>query len=50
MSADTAGLELPDCHVPAFLTQPGKDCEGGSMTARTVFEEGAELTGKLLGG
>lgn len=39
ISADTAELKLPDCYVPAFLTKSGEDFEGGSITARTVFQE-----------
>ncbi|WP_328916155.1 MULTISPECIES: hypothetical protein [unclassified Streptomyces] len=36
VSAETAGLPL-DCYAPAFLVKPGKDFEGGSFTARTIF-------------
>ncbi|MBF8174568.1 MULTISPECIES: hypothetical protein [Streptomyces] len=39
VSAGTAELKLPDCYVPAFLTKSGGDFEGGSITARTVFQE-----------
>ncbi|CAL9318961.1 hypothetical protein ACFT1B_17555 [Streptomyces griseoincarnatus] len=39
VSADTEELKLPDCFVPAFLTKPGEYFEGGSITARTVFQE-----------
>ncbi|MEU6817887.1 hypothetical protein [Streptomyces sp. NPDC046860] len=39
VSADTAELKLPGCYVPAFLTKPGENFEGGSITARTVFQE-----------
>ncbi|MET8896081.1 hypothetical protein [Streptomyces albogriseolus] len=39
VSADTEVLKLPDCYVPAFLTKPGEHFEGGSITARTVFQE-----------
>ncbi|CAL9503979.1 hypothetical protein SUDANB99_03484 [Streptomyces sp. enrichment culture] len=39
VSADTAELKLPGCYVPAFLTKPGEEFEGGSITARTVFRE-----------
>ncbi len=39
VSADTEELKLPDCYVPAFLTKPGEHFEGGSITARTVFQE-----------
>ncbi|MDX3417356.1 hypothetical protein ACOZEM_31660 [Streptomyces cellulosae] len=39
VSADTEELKLPDCYVPAFLTKPGEYFEGGSITARTVFQE-----------
>ncbi|GGQ54030.1 hypothetical protein AB0G19_13975 [Streptomyces althioticus] len=39
VSADTEELKLPDCFVPAFLTKPGEHFEGGSITARTVFQE-----------
>ncbi|ALV53191.1 hypothetical protein ASR50_29780 [Streptomyces sp. 4F] len=39
VSADTEELKLPDCFVPAFLTKPGELFEGGSITARTVFQE-----------
>ena len=39
VSADTAELKLPDCYVPAFLTKSGELFEGGSVTARTVFQE-----------
>ncbi|WP_406467499.1 hypothetical protein OH738_07235 [Streptomyces hirsutus] len=39
VSADTAELKLPDCYVPAFLTESGEDFKGGSITARTIFKE-----------
>ena len=39
VSADTAEFKLPGCFVPAFLTRPGEDFEGGSVSARTVFQE-----------
>jgi len=39
VSADSAELKLPDCYVPAFLTKSGEEFEGGSVTARTVFQE-----------
>jgi hypothetical protein len=39
VSADSAELKLPDCYVPDFLTKPGEEFEGGSITARTVFQE-----------
>ncbi len=39
VSAGTGELKLPDCYVPAFLTAPGESFEGGSVTARTVFQE-----------
>ncbi|MEU8508565.1 hypothetical protein AB0C40_28415 [Streptomyces brevispora] len=37
----SAGMDvLPlDCYAPAFLTEPGKNFEGGSFAARTVFGE-----------
>ncbi|WP_046494373.1 hypothetical protein [Streptomyces odonnellii] len=38
VSAEMDGLPL-DCYAPAFLTEPGKNFEGGSFTARTVFGE-----------
>ncbi|MFE7750041.1 hypothetical protein [Streptomyces sp. NPDC057428] len=38
VSAGTEGLPL-DCYAPAFLTEPGKNFEGGSFVARTVFGE-----------
>ncbi|MFD0343450.1 hypothetical protein ACFVH0_33050 [Streptomyces sp. NPDC127117] len=38
VSAGTDGLPL-DCYAPAFLTKPGKNFEGGSFTARTIFGE-----------
>ncbi|MFF2007533.1 hypothetical protein ACFVWY_00465 [Streptomyces sp. NPDC058195] len=38
VSAGTDGLPL-DCYAPAFLTEPGKNFEGGSFAARTVFGE-----------
>ncbi|WP_330174629.1 hypothetical protein OG875_14380 [Streptomyces sp. NBC_01498] len=36
VSAEMDGLPL-DCYAPAFLTEPGKNFEGGSFTAKTVF-------------
>jgi hypothetical protein len=39
VSADTAEFKLLDCYVPAFLTKPGADFEGGSVTAKTMFQE-----------
>ncbi|MEU1210885.1 hypothetical protein ACFYSH_11490 [Streptomyces sp. NPDC005791] len=36
VSAGTEGFPL-DCYAPAFLTEPGKNFEGGSFTARTIF-------------
>ncbi|QXE35627.1 hypothetical protein KQY30_16540 [Streptomyces sp. GMY02] len=38
VSAEMDGLPL-DCYAPAFLTEPGKNFEGGSFIARTVFGE-----------
>ncbi|MFE5665832.1 hypothetical protein ACFQ7W_18090 [Streptomyces niveus] len=38
ISAGMDGLPL-DCYAPAFLTEPGKNSEGGSFAARTVFGE-----------
>ncbi|MEE1799875.1 MULTISPECIES: hypothetical protein [unclassified Streptomyces] len=38
VSAETDGLSL-DCYAPAFLTEPGKNFEGGSFAARTIFGE-----------
>ncbi|MFC9650899.1 MULTISPECIES: hypothetical protein [unclassified Streptomyces] len=38
VSAETDDLPL-DCYAPAFLTEPGKNFEGGSFTARTIFGE-----------
>lgn len=38
VSAKVDGLPL-DCYAPAFLTEPGKNFEGGSFAARTVFGE-----------
>ncbi|AXE78787.1 MULTISPECIES: hypothetical protein [Streptomyces] len=38
VSAGMGGLPL-DCYAPAFLTEPGKNFEGGSFAARTVFGE-----------
>ncbi|MER5744396.1 hypothetical protein [Streptomyces sp. NPDC002225] len=38
VSAGTSALPL-DCYAPAFLTGPGKNFEGGSFVARTVFGE-----------
>ncbi|MFD5574157.1 hypothetical protein [Streptomyces cadmiisoli] len=36
VSAEMDGLPL-DCYAPASLTGPGKNFEGGSFTARTIF-------------
>lgn len=36
VSAEMDGLSL-DCYAPASLTEPGKNFEGGSFTARTIF-------------
>jgi hypothetical protein len=38
VSAEMDDLPL-DCYAPAFLTEPGKNFEGGSFTARTIFGE-----------
>ena len=38
VSADTESLPL-GCFAPAFLTKPGKNFEGGSFIARTVYGE-----------
>ncbi|MFJ1749120.1 hypothetical protein ACIOJD_23165 [Streptomyces sp. NPDC088116] len=38
VSAGMDGLPL-DCYAPASLTEPGKNFEGGSFTARTIFGE-----------
>ncbi|MGW1410321.1 hypothetical protein [Streptomyces sp. NPDC002403] len=38
VSAEMDGLPL-DCYAPASLTKPGKNFEGGSFTARTIFGE-----------
>jgi hypothetical protein len=38
VSAEMNGLPL-DSYAPAFLTRPGKNFEGGSFTARTIFGE-----------
>ncbi|MGV9311115.1 hypothetical protein ACWDR0_02835 [Streptomyces sp. NPDC003691] len=38
VSAGTESLPL-DCYAPAFLTEPGKNFEGGSFAAKTVFGE-----------
>lgn len=38
VSAEMDGLPL-DCYAPAFLTKPGKNFEGGSFTAKTIFGE-----------
>lgn len=38
VSAGMDGLPL-DCYAPAFLTEPGKNSEGGSFAVRTVFGE-----------
>ncbi|MFC9943098.1 hypothetical protein [Streptomyces pratensis] len=42
VSAQMDGLPL-DCYAPAFLTEPGKNFEGGSFAARTVFGEEIHL-------
>ncbi|MFD4791832.1 hypothetical protein ACFWN1_33345 [Streptomyces sp. NPDC058459] len=39
VSADTAELKLSGCYVPAYLTKSGEHFEGGSVTARTIFQE-----------
>lgn len=36
MSAEMDDLPL-DCFAPAFLTEPGKNFEGGSFAVRTIF-------------
>jgi hypothetical protein len=36
VSAEMDGLPL-DCYAPAFLTEPGKNFEGGSFVAKTAF-------------
>src|SRR5690606_22150264 len=36
VSAEMEGLPL-DCYAPASLTKPGRNFEGGSFTARTIF-------------
>ncbi|WP_406356446.1 hypothetical protein OHB56_28745 [Streptomyces sp. NBC_01635] len=36
VSAEMDGLPL-DCYAPASLTEPGKNFEGGSFAARTIF-------------
>jgi len=36
VSAEMDDLPL-DCFAPAFLTEPGKNFEGGSFAARTIF-------------
>ncbi|MFB8118484.1 hypothetical protein ACFQ6U_22355 [Streptomyces sp. NPDC056465] len=36
VSAEMDGLPL-DCYAPAFLAEPGKNFEGGSFVARTIF-------------
>jgi hypothetical protein len=38
VSAETDGLPL-DCYAPAFLSEPGKNSEGGSFAVKTVFGE-----------
>ncbi|MFD4030419.1 hypothetical protein ACFWVP_07725 [Streptomyces sp. NPDC058637] len=38
VSAGVDDLSL-DCYAPAFLTEPGKNFEGGAFVARTVFGE-----------
>ncbi|MFE3825877.1 hypothetical protein [Streptomyces sp. NPDC059092] len=38
VSAEMNGLPL-DCYAPAFLTEPGKNFEGGFFAARTAFGE-----------
>ncbi|WNI18774.1 hypothetical protein [Actinacidiphila sp. ITFR-21] len=42
VSAGTDDLPL-DCYAPANLTKPGKNFEGGSFTARTVFGDEIQL-------
>ncbi|MFC4034967.1 hypothetical protein ACFO3J_26370 [Streptomyces polygonati] len=42
VSAQTEGLPL-DCYAPASLTKPGKNFEGGSFTARTIFGDEIQL-------
>jgi hypothetical protein len=42
VSAETDGLPL-DCYAPANLTKPGKNFEGGSFTARTIFGDEIHL-------
>ncbi|MFB8024617.1 MULTISPECIES: hypothetical protein [unclassified Streptomyces] len=36
VAAEMDGLPL-DCYAPAFLAEPGKNFEGGSFVARTIF-------------
>lgn len=38
VSAGMEGIPL-DCYAPAFLTEPGKNFEGGSFATRTIFGE-----------
>ena len=40
--AQTDGLPV-DCYAPASLTKPGKNFEGGSFTARTIFGDEINL-------
>ncbi|WP_329136462.1 hypothetical protein OG552_24775 [Streptomyces sp. NBC_01476] len=42
VAAVTEGLPL-DCYAPANLTKPGKNFEGGSFTARTIFGDETHL-------
>ncbi|MCL7377704.1 hypothetical protein [Streptomyces sp. 35G-GA-8] len=42
VSAEMDGLPL-DCFAPAFLTEPGKNFEGGSFTARTIFDKEIQI-------
>ncbi|WP_405664290.1 hypothetical protein OG379_18910 [Streptomyces sp. NBC_01166] len=42
VSAGTDGLPL-DCYAPAFLTEPGKNFEGGAFAVRTIFGEEAHV-------
>ena len=42
VSAETEGLPL-DCYAPASLAKPGKNFEGGSFTARTIFGDEIHL-------
>jgi len=42
VSAKTDGLPF-DCYAPANLTRPGRNFEGGSFTARTIFGDEIQL-------